>query len=212
MKKMFMETEQVREPKVNWEEIKNRLNFLQESLEQKVISEDEKKAIFKKRAQALALVNVDESIQKEFIEIIAFSLASENYGIETTFVREVFPLKDYTFLPGVPAFVLGILNVKGQIISVIDLKKFLHLPDKGLGELNKVIIIQNERMEFGILADTIIGTQYLSSDSIQTSLQHSGSVGSEYIKCVTREHLILLDAKKILEDEKILVNQQTEIN
>jgi purine-binding chemotaxis protein CheW len=93
---------------------------------------------------------------------------------------------------------------------VIDLKKFFSLPEKGLGELNKVIIVHNERMEFGILADIIHGTRSVAPDSIQTSLPNISGIGAEYLKGVTNEHLIILDAQKILEDENIIVNQETE--
>lgn len=103
---------------------------------------------------------------KEFLEIIEFRLASETYGIESAFVREVYPLKDFTPLPGAPPFVLGIINVRGQILSVVDLKKFFNLPQKGLGELNKVIIIRNEQLEFGILADVMLGTRPISLETI----------------------------------------------
>jgi purine-binding chemotaxis protein CheW len=197
--------------KVNWDEIKRKVTLLQEALTQKVtMPPEEKRSILKTRAQTLALEKKDETVQKEFIEIIGFSLAPETYGIETAFVREVYPLKNYSILPGVPAFVLGIINVRGQIVSVIDLKKFFNLPEKGLGQLNKVIIIRNERMEFGILADVIHGTHSISPESIQTSLPIISGIGSEYLKGVTGEHLIILDAKKILEDEKMIVNQEIE--
>lgn len=197
--------------KINWDEIKSRITLLQETLDQKVIMQpEEMHAVLKTRAQALALEKEDEPDKQEFIEIIEFRLASETYGIETTFVREVYPLKEYTTLPGVPAFVLGIINVRGQIVSVIDLKKFFNLPEKGLGELNKVIVIQKERMEFGILADIIQGTHSIPLKSIQTSLPDISGIGSEYLKGVTKEHLIILDAEKILEDGKIIVNQETE--
>jgi purine-binding chemotaxis protein CheW len=171
------------------------------------LSADEKRAILRARAQTLAIEKTDESVSEEFLEIIGFRLSTETYGIETAFVREVYPLKDFTMLPGIPAFVLGIINVRGQIISVIDLKKFFNLPGKGLGELNKVIIIKNDRMEFGILADVILGTQLIPVASIQTSLPKISGIGGEYLKGVTAEHLIMLDAKNILEDEKIIVNQ-----
>ncbi len=187
--------------KINWDEIKGKVTIMQP---------EEKHAVLKARAQALALAKEDETDKQEFIEIIAFRLATETYGIETAFVREVYPLKEYTVLPGVPVFVLGIINVRGQIVSVIDLKKFFNLPEKGLGELNKVIVIQKEGMEFGILADIIQGTHSVTLESIQTSLPNISGIGSEYLKGVTKEHLIILDAEKILEDGKIIINQETE--
>ncbi len=197
--------------KVNRDEIKNKVNSLQKTLEQKeILSPEEKHKILKTRAQELALEKTDENSLQESIEIIEFRLSYETFGIETAFVREVYPLKDYTILPGTPSFVIGIVNVRGQIISVIDLKKFFNLPEKGLGEMNKVIIIQNERMEFGILADVIQGTHSVLLDTIQTSLPEISGIGGEYLKGVTNEHLIILDAKRILEDEKIIVNQEME--
>lgn len=207
MNKNQIEQEQL--PKIiNWQEIKNKVNFFQDALSQKILlSPEEKRAKLKARAQVLAEEEKDNITQKEFIEIIYFRLASETYAIETAFVREVYPLKDYTTLPGVPAFIIGIINVRGQIISVIDLKKFFNLPEKGIGELNKVIIIQNEFMEFGILSDVILGVKSIPFDFIQASLSNFSGIGSNYLKGVTNEHLIILNAKNILEDEKIIINQ-----
>lgn len=186
----------------------NNIEFLPEtSLQKDNLSSENIRAILKARAKALSVEKREESFSEEFLEIIGFRLSTETYGIETAFVREVYPLKDFTILPGVPAFVVGIIAVRGQIISVIDLKKFFNLPGKGLGELNKVIIIKNDRMEFGILADVILGTQLIPVAAIQTSLPKISGIGGEYLKGVTIEHLIVLDAKRILEDEKIIVNQ-----
>jgi purine-binding chemotaxis protein CheW len=58
------------------------------------------------------------------LEVVEFLLAQERYGIATRCVREVLPLVELTPLPGVPPFVLGIANVRGQIVSVLDLKRF----------------------------------------------------------------------------------------
>lgn len=172
------------------------------------ITSDEK-SILKERATVLAVERKDETTQKDSIDIIEFKLASETYGIESAFIREVYPLKDFTALPGVPPFVLGIINVRGQIISVIDLKKFFNLPEKGLGELNKVIIIRNERMEFGILADIILSNSSLPLDEIQLAPDSTINVNAGYVRGVTPDNIIILDAKKILDDEKIIINQET---
>jgi purine-binding chemotaxis protein CheW len=166
-----------------------------------------KDSILKARARALAKEPEQAVAARSFIEITEFRLASETYGIESSFVREVYPLKDFTPLPGVPPFVLGIVNVHGQILSVVDLKKFFNLPDKGLGELNKVIILHNGRMEFGILADAVLGTQSVPHDAIQAPPVTVTGIGAEYLKGVTGERVILLDAQKILDDKKIIVNE-----
>ena len=167
-----------------------------------------KDSILKARARALAKEPEQAVAARSFIEITEFRLASETYGIESSFVREVYPLKDFTPLPGVPPFVLGIVNVHGQILSVVDLKKFFNLPDKGLGELNKVIILRNGRMEFGILADAVLGTQSVPLDAIQAPPVTVTGIGAEYLRGVTKERVIVLDAEKILDDEKIVVHEE----
>lgn len=195
--------------KIDWDEIKSKVASLQEVIEQKeILLPEEKRSLLKKRAQALALRENDETVQQECIEIIVFRLAYETYGIETAFVREVYPLKDMTTLPGTPSFVMGIMNVRGQIVSVIDLKKFFNLPEKGLGELNKVIIMCNERMEFGILADVVEGTQSVALEEIMPAPPSVIGIGKKYLKGVTKEHIVLLEAESILNDEKIIVNEE----
>lgn len=206
-----MEPEQMQKTKVDWNEIKCRVNSQQESLDWKnILPPEEKHTLLKARAQALAVETKDEAAQNEFIEIVVFRLASETYGIESTFIREVYPLKDFTILPGTPSFVLGIVNVRGQIISVIDLKKFFNLPEKGLGELNKVIIVRNKEVEFGILADTIQGTRSISIEEVQTLPVSTSGIGAGYLRGVSNDHIIILDVEKVLEDEKIIVNQESE--
>jgi purine-binding chemotaxis protein CheW len=100
------------------------------------------------------------------------------------------------------------VNVRGQIISIIDLKKLFNLPEKGLGELNKVIIIHNERMEFCILADVIEGTQSVALEDILAAPPIFTGIGEKYIKGVTKEHIIILETGNILNDEKIIVNEK----
>ena len=169
---------------------------------------EEKQAVLRTRALSLATEEDNKENNRDYIEIVEFNLSFEKYGIETKYIREVCSLKNYTALPGLPAFVFGITNIRGQILSIIDLKKFFNLPEKGLGELNKIIIVKNEQMEFGILADTIQGTGLLPVDTIRASLPGTSDIGSEYLKGITEEHLIVLDAKKILEDKRIIINQE----
>jgi len=168
---------------------------------------DLKLSILKKRAVALAKETEKPDANLKFLEIIEFRLALETYGVESKYIREIYPLKDFTPLPGTPSFVLGLTNVRGQILSVIDLKKFFNLPEKGLGELNKIIIVRNELMEFGILADDILGARGVRLEDIQESPATVSGIGAEYLKGITKERMAVLDMEKILNDTKIVVDQ-----
>jgi purine-binding chemotaxis protein CheW len=169
----------------------------------------EVRTLLKNRAVDMAKEPEQKKVTSAVKEIITFTLAAETYGIESVFVREVYPLKDYTPLPGAPSFIFGIVNVRGQILPVVDLKKFFNLPEKGLGELNKVIILLNRQMEFGILADVVNGTQAIAVEDILVAPPTITGIGEKYFKGVTKEHIIILDAENILNDEKIIVNQET---
>ncbi|PKL50644.1 MAG: chemotaxis protein CheW [Candidatus Riflebacteria bacterium HGW-Riflebacteria-2] len=173
-----------------------------------IIRNESEQEILHTRAQALAQAPEKVVPASELLDIIVFSLGGEAYGIESVFVREVYPLKDFTPLPGVPAFVLGIINVRGQILSVIDLKKFFGLPEKGLGQLNKVIILHNNLMEFGLLADDIVGTTSVLLSGMQASLPTITGIGREFLKGITSERLIILDGEKILNDKEMIVHEE----
>ncbi|MEW5913983.1 MAG: chemotaxis protein CheW [Thermodesulfobacteriota bacterium] len=173
-------------------------------------AEQQTQAVLKARARALAQEEPAELAPQESLKVITFLLASETYGLESTFVRGVHPLKDFTPLPGTPPLLLGIVNLRGQIVSVVDLKKFFSLPEKGLGELNKVILIGDGQMEFGVLADVILGTRSVALDDIRQPPPTVTGIGAQYLRGVTGERLIIIDAQQLLGDEKIVVHQEVE--
>jgi len=160
----------------------------------------------KNRAIAMAQEPEQKRAASAAIGVILFTLAAETYGIESAFVREVYPLRDFTALPGVPPYIFGIINVRGQILPVVDLKKFFNLPEKGLGDLNRVIILYNDQMEFGILADVVNGTKDIEPEDIVTVPATVTGIGEEYLKGVTKERLIVLNAARLLSDKNIVVN------
>jgi len=168
----------------------------------------EKKKILKARAKKLSREPEKDKSAETYLEVVVFILAYETYAIETSFVREIFPLKEFTPLPCTPPFVSGIINVRGQILSVIDIKKLFELPEKGLGELNKVIILHKDDMEFGILADRILGTRSIPLEDIQPSLPTLKDVRVKYLKGVTGDRVVILDVTKIMSDKKIIVHEE----
>ena len=162
------------------------------------------------RSRALAMAIEPEHIRKTsaMLEIVEFVIGGEKYGIESSFIKEVYPLKDFTPLPGTPAFILGIVNVRGNIIPIVDLKKFFSLPENGLGELNKLIIVRNENMQFAILADTVNCAKHIFKEDILPVPIAKTGIGEKYLKGITADHLILLSAENLLDDSSIVVNEE----
>lgn len=194
---------------IDWRRIERRMDAARIAIER--IWEpapEEVRRILKARAQALARAPEPEEAGDAHIEVVEFTLAHERYAIESHCVKEVYPLDNLTPLPCTPAFVLGIVNLHGEILSVIDIKKFFDLPEKGLTDLNKVIVLQSADMAFGILADAIIGTRRIPIVDIQPSLPTLTGIREKYLKGVTSGHTVILDAEKLLADEMIVVREQ----
>jgi purine-binding chemotaxis protein CheW len=192
----------------DWSELHRRLETSRSAMQQRLSPGiEERQTILRARARFLARERRGEKeLSKSPLEVVEFLLASEHYGIELKYIREIHALTEFAPLPGTPAFVLGLTNVRGQILSVIDIKKLFDLPEKGLTDLNKVIVVRTHQMELGILADAVLGVRAIGRNELRTSLPTLTGIRAEYLKGITKDPLVVLDVEKILSDEKIVVN------
>lgn len=172
------------------------------------MEDSERQQILKERARSLAIEATTEDAGEEKIEIVEFMLSGERYGIESPYIREVCPLREFTPLPCTPAFVLGLINIRGQVLSVVDIGRFFDLPRQGVTDLNRVIILNSGDLEFGILADDILGMRRVSMLDVQESLPTLTGIRAEYLKGVTPDRLTVLDAGRILADKKLIVHEE----
>lgn len=171
------------------------------------LSSDAERRILRQRALVLAQEPAREATDIQ-LELVTFMLAQEQYAIEASYVREVYPLTDLVPLPCTPPFVVGVINVRGQILSVIDLRRFFDVPAQQATTLNKVIILQSHDLEVGILADAIVGTRSLSPAALQPPPPGLTGARTEYLRGVTSEPLMVLDASAILSDEALIVRDE----
>jgi purine-binding chemotaxis protein CheW len=194
---------------MDWAELRRRLEDSRARVEQRLNpGAVEKQNILRARARLLAEGHEDQRIEPQSrSEIVEFVLASEHYGVEIGYIREIHALKELTPLPCTPPFVLGIANIRGQILSVLDIKKLFDLPEKGLTDLNKVICVSAGSLEVGILADAILGVRSIAIHELQTSLPTLSGIRADYLKGVRRDSLAVLDVGKILSDPSIIVDK-----
>ena len=197
--------------KVDWTEVHRHLEATTAAMERVITPGiDDKKRLLKERARTLAQEDVQVYAGLQYLEVVEFRLAGEVYGIETSYIREVYPLKELVPIPGTPPFFLGITSVRGQILSVIDIKRFFDLPDKGLTELDKVVIVRSGEVELGIRADVILGMRSIPQGDIQPSLPTLAGIREKYLSGITKDAVIILDIQKLLADENFIV--QSEVN
>lgn len=168
---------------------------------------EKKRKILKDRAIKLAATDKEFFKEKKHLETVVFTLANEIYAIESQYIREVYPLKDFTKLPSVPSFVFGIINVRRHILTVIDLKVFFDLTSKQQKLPDKIIILESNEGAFAILADSIEGIRQIALDEMQASLITLTGVRQLFLKGITQDGVIILDGKKLLNEKILIVNQ-----
>ena len=193
----------------DWAEIRRRIDAIRCAIKQGFApSPKQERGILHTRAQELAREPNAGVSASETLEAVEFDLASERYAFPLAQVREVSLLRELTPVPCTPAFVLGIINVRGEIRTVIDLKKFFDLPDAGITQLNKIILIQNGEMQLGILADAIRGVRRIPLGEMQPALPTLTNIRADYLLGITSDRLVVLDPLKILSDKRILVAEE----
>lgn len=180
------------------------LDFKEKEFQQMLSPEDRK--VLKDRAVKLAMEELHPDDKTEYVEFTEFSVGSDRYGIENLFISEVFSLKQITRLPGIPAHIFGILNLRGKILAVVDTRVLFELSGISGEKNSKVIVLRDDRMIFGVLADTIIGVRRSPFRELQSQLPTLTHVRGEYLKGVTRDGMALLDGEKILNDGRLMVD------
>jgi len=166
---------------------------------------------FEKRALKLQKELRDETDNLNYHEdyFISFSLNEEIYCINLKFVREITKLKhvSLTKIPCVPDFISGIINLRGDFITIIDIKKFLNIPKTDITEKTKIIVIRTENMQIGILVDDVFGIENIPAEKLshnmQTKYEKNNFTAAEIM--LNNRVMCVFDLKKFLEDERLFI-------
>jgi purine-binding chemotaxis protein CheW len=195
---------------IDWPQVRKRLARAIAATEETLrLSPQRARAILDERARLLARVPVQET-RAEGLEVVVFTLADERYGIETRHVREVVRLTNFTPLPGAPEFLAGIINLRGSILAVLDLGKFFGLAVPGLSDRTRVIVLGEERAEFGVLAEAANEVVTLRADALREPPDSVTGSAREYLRGVTADALLVLDGAVLLADPRLTIDQSEE--
>lgn len=194
---------------IDWAEVRRRVEAARAAVERaSAPGPEETRRILKERARALAGAPAREDDEGTRVEVVEFLLAHERYAVESRYVREVHPLENLMPLPCTPAFVLGIVNLRGEILPVIDIKRFFDLPERGLTDLDKIIVLNAGDMTVGVLADSVIGVRAIAEAAIQAPLPTLTGIREDYLKGVGPDRVVVLDAARLLADRRIVVDEE----
>ena len=163
-------------------------------------------AVLAERAKALTVSTETET--GEMVQLVVFQLANEKYGIDTSCVREVQPLRELTPVPCAPGFVLGVINIRGSLYSVIDIRSFLGVEKNPVTDLTRVILVDVAGLEIGILVDEAKGAANVLVNEIKPPLAMLGAAKEEFIRGVTKDMLTVLNFEALVRDERIIVHEE----
>ena len=146
-----------------------------------------------------------EQSNDEVLQWVTFQLEEETYGINVMQVREVLRYTEIAPVPGAPDYVLGIINLRGNVVTVIDTRSRFGLMEGEIPDNTRIIVIESEHQVIGILVDSVAEVVYLRSSEIDTTPSVGTDESAKFIQGVSNRDgklLILVDLNKLLTDEE----------
>jgi len=151
----------------------------------------------------MSQINTDT--QDEVLQWVTFCLENEVYGINGMEVQEVLRVTEITPVPGAPEYVLGIINLRGNVVTVLDTRMRFGLPTHEIDDSSRIVILESAGQVIGILVDGVAEVVYLRSSEIENAPNVGNEDNSKYIQGVhSRDEglLILIDVGKLLSNEE----------
>lgn len=137
-------------------------------------------------------------------QLVVFSLLNEDYGIDIYKVQEIIQYRDITFVPKAPFFVRGVINLRGKIIPVIDLKERFSLQEKEITSDTRIIVVEISSQTVGLIVDSVTEVLRIPKDNIEPPPPVT-TIGADFIEGVGKldeRLIIILDIDKILSKEE----------
>lgn len=135
------------------------------------------------------------------IQLVVFDLASEHYGVDISDVREIIRMQNITRVPGATSYVEGIINLRGKVLPVLDLRKRLGLKVADQTEESRIVVIDISEGEVGVIVDAVTEVLRVSGSSIEPPSAMVTQGNADYLRGIaklTERLIILLDMNKLL--------------
>lgn len=143
-----------------------------------------------------------ESVQQEIKKVIVFELSNKEYAIEIDVVQGIERVMAITRVPRTPSYVKGVINLRGVVTPVIDLRERFELEKKDLDDNTRVIIVSLESYDVGLIVDTANDIVDVPVQSIESQPEVVGSVASDFIAGIAKVDqrlLVMLELERVLE-------------
>lgn len=147
-------------------------------------------------------------------QIVAFSLGQETYGVDIGQVREIIPIQKIVPVPRAPEFVEGIINLRGKVIPVLDLRKHFGFEKKEPNPAQKIVLTESGGESIGVIVDSVSSVLRIAQDSIEPPAAVITGDQIEYIKGIAKVDdslIVLLDLTRIISDAENRALQEVDL-
>jgi purine-binding chemotaxis protein CheW len=160
--------------------------------------------ILEERARTLARSAADESVVKT-MPLVELVIGAEHFGVNLHQVQEIQPLKGLTPVPGVGAHWAGVVNLRGRLYPVLDLRHYLGHPAFAVPDGGQIVLVAAAKLEVALWTSDVLGVRHVPQDDIQPSMLDARGVPQNLIAGVTSDLLSVLDLDVLLSDPKLAV-------
>jgi purine-binding chemotaxis protein CheW len=153
-----------------------------------------------------AAAAVSVSAESRMSQWVTFALEGETYGVNVMQVQEVLKLTDIAPVPGAPEYVVGIINLRGNVVTVVDTRRLFGLPQREPDDLTRIVILEVEKQVVGILVDSVAEVVELDGSHVETAPAVAAEEGARYIQGVYSQEdrlIILVDLRRLLGADKL---------
>ncbi len=202
------DSRRLRRDAIDWSDVRRRLaEAIAKTDASEFVTPERARELMAERALVLARETASAPAPSETLDVLRFSLGRERYAIEARHVCEVVRLVDFTPVPGAGEVVLGVTNLRGEVLCVVDLRHFLGVRQRGLNDLSRIIVLGAEGPEFGVLADEAHEISGLHTRDLRPPPTSLAGIGREYLLGVTDDALLVLDGAVLLRDPRLFIDQ-----
>ncbi len=163
-----------------------------------VIAEDQEEKMAKSQKKNDALI-----LKDEYDQVVGFILREELFGVDILHVEEIIKPVDFTHVPNTKEFVLGVINLRGKIIPIVDLRVKFGFGKKPIGPNSRIIVISMNDFNVGFMVDKIEKVYYIEKKSIEPTPSNIPQTIEKYVKGVGKlqnKIMTLLNMKELLEE------------
>lgn len=136
------------------------------------------------------------------LRVVVFRLGDEVFGANVHQVREIIKIREFTKIPNAPSYVRGVINLRGQITTILDLRRLLGMSSEEIGSDARIIILDSRETAVGVIVDVVLGVMRMAQKDIEPPPKIADTSAMEFINGVAKNEknlIILLDLEKLLE-------------